>query len=93
MSDAMNAGATPGMRVTGWLRCHARGLLLLVLILGCAGAVAQVVGPTPAPSYCYGTPFGIQSCHATLDQADAALRSSAYLQAPAMSPSTSPAGR
>ena len=62
-----------------WLR-HWRGLLLLAMALGGAGAVAQVAGPTPAPTYCYGNNADPQICRPTLDQAEAAMRADPLLK-------------
>lgn len=62
-----------------WLR-HWRGLLLIAMTLAGAGAVAQVVGPTPAPAYCYGNNADAQICRPTLDQAEAAMRADPLLK-------------
>lgn len=70
---------TRSSRPAHWFRGR-RGALLAALILSAAGAVAQVVGPTPAPNFCYGNNFDAQICRPTLDQAEAAMRADPRLK-------------
>lgn len=59
-----------------WLRGW-RGLLLLAAALGAAAALAQVIAPPVPPPYCYSR---ATSCHASLDEAEAAIRADPYFR-------------
>lgn len=62
--------ARPTGRGTITQRLHkGRSILLLIALFVGAGAVAAVLAPTPAPTYCNGS-----GCYDTLDKAEAALR-------------------
>lgn len=69
--ESCQTASQPGRRrIATWLYRHRLGrLLLTIALLVAAGAIAQVVAPTPAPTYC--SPLG---CFDTLDKAETAMR-------------------
>jgi RHS repeat-associated protein len=71
MTERQGSAWPPGRGgITQWLRPRGRFLLVLVALIA-AGAIAQVVAPTPPPTYVTAT-----GTFPTLDDAEAALRSS-----------------